>query len=300
MAHCTAPFTITTYLLLAHNLSNRIVTHHAQWQELRNINLRKALSLKKFFFFLFLYITTMTTTTCLPHHNQAPQTGLVLATLSEGRIGPVSLAPCLPSTPYRDEHDSNGFTKREGYRSVQRSILAWLDRHTTDDLTAQLAYHWTQEVDPETCLPSPQEAVALCYYMRSLHFNTYVRFKKDKDEFACFIANPETIRRGTVNDKFYWKQDLKTGVIERPPRATRRRGAISFEAPTNLLAPSSPAATVYSGDTLPPSQPPPTPRLEDIMPAIERAQAMIMNTQQRVRNMGNQPLVTLLGGGESE
>ena len=107
---------------------------------------------------------------------------------------------------YKDETDTK--TKPDAYISIQCQILKWLDRHPADMLTVKNAATWTSAIDPSRQAFNPELALSLCYYMRSLGFDTYCRLIPKEDSFRLYIANPYSDERN--GDFCYWEQNYKT------------------------------------------------------------------------------------------
>lgn len=158
---------------------------------------------------------------------------------------PVShLVPILPEIAYREQHEQP-FERTLEYVRIQRSILKAFEKHQTQQtlLTAKEAYNWTKAIVPENTQPTPLQALRLCYYMRSMGFDTFAHVKpvffppdEIKRAVLClFAANPISEERGLGHDNLYWVQNVSDGKITPKPysliledsRASARRNALS-------------------------------------------------------------------------
>jgi len=116
----------------------------------------------------------------------------------------------LPKTTYKEDNGAEGTQDVLAYLQVQRSLLGYLSIRTADSLTPQQACHWTESILPDK-KPRPQDALRLCYYMRSQSLDTYADVK---DGFiSLYVANPNIHIRGSRTDMLYWRQSIKTNEI---------------------------------------------------------------------------------------
>jgi hypothetical protein len=72
--------------------------------------------------------------------------------------------------------------------------------------------------------PAAQEALRLCYYMRSQGYDTYARINNNR-MLNLYLANPRFNDRGKDVDACYWQQNLVTNAstpaASSGPRTTR-------------------------------------------------------------------------------
>lgn len=128
-----------------------------------------------------------------------------------------AIVPVLPTTTYKEQSEKE-FERSLKYVRVQRRILKHLEKHDMV-LAAKTAHMWTAD-STKGRWPEPLQALRLCYYMRSLGFDTFahidptVRKKGDRRAMfmSLFIANPDSKKRGTGHDHLYWAQELITGI----------------------------------------------------------------------------------------
>ncbi|KAJ4304533.1 hypothetical protein N0V90_000059 [Kalmusia sp. IMI 367209] len=131
---------------------------------------------------------------------------------------PVTLVSTLPPTTYKEE-DHPKVRRTDGYISAQILVLNFLDAHATDQLTAVQAQFFTENISLQDG-PTVKHAVELCYYMRSLHFDTYAKFSPHENRVKLYVANQDSYDRS--NDYVYWEQSMKTGrIIKRHSRGRR-------------------------------------------------------------------------------
>ncbi|KAH7351432.1 hypothetical protein BKA66DRAFT_575529 [Pyrenochaeta sp. MPI-SDFR-AT-0127] len=151
-----------------------------------------------------------------------------------------TLVSALPKTTYKDQDDTKGFEKTLPYISVQRALLKYLDSHASDTLTPLQARLWTQAIDPVTQRPMADEALRLCYYMRSQGFDTYAVIKNGL--MSLFVVHEFSRERNEKHDHIYWQQHVKTNYIlyiastEHGTTVQTRRNAMVAE---NMLLPVS-------------------------------------------------------------
>jgi hypothetical protein len=141
-------------------------------------------------------------------------------TAPKGRRGVISLVSTLPKVKYREQHEED-FERSFEYVQVQRKILKSLAKHDTA-LDSRTAYQWTLATVPQgKGQPTAHQALRLCYYMRSLGYETFASFGKQYDHIKntrtvslrLFVANEDSEKRGMAHDYLYWVQDLDTGEI---------------------------------------------------------------------------------------
>jgi hypothetical protein len=124
-----------------------------------------------------------------------------------------TLLSMLPKTTYNeaDADKTGGPDRTLAYVKVQRQILKWLGTNAAETLTPQQGRRWTQEISADK-KPTAQDALRLCYYMRSKTLDTYADLKHGS--ISLYVANRGTDERGPKTDRLYWKQNTKTNVIE--------------------------------------------------------------------------------------
>lgn len=127
-----------------------------------------------------------------------------------------SVVSLLPRIDYKEQHES-GFERSLEYVQVQRTILGALKKHDTI-LQARDAYEWTCKIDPYDRVPRSLQALRLCYYMRSLGYDTYANILKtyvaelgrETLLLRLLVVNPDSGMRGLSHDHLYWAQDMLT------------------------------------------------------------------------------------------
>ena len=169
-----------------------------------------------------------------------------------------NLVSVLPKIEYREQHEKE-FERSLEYVHVQRKILKALENRDTVP-TAKEAYTWTKSIVPKGQRPTPQQALRLCYYMRSLGYDTFASVKTSYDpikrvkttSLRLLIANADSEKRGVGYDHLYWAHDLRTGaVLPRPYSLLRQSTQGSINTRRNALAnildlgPSFSAETIY-------------------------------------------------------
>ncbi|KAL1592877.1 hypothetical protein SLS59_009519 [Nothophoma quercina] len=125
----------------------------------------------------------------------------------------------LPRARYKEQHEEN-FHRSLEYVHIQNKILAALVKHDTI-LTAREAYKWTSRIGCPGIRPQPLQALRLCYYMRSLGYETYAHVKADIDPrtarqramLQLLVANAKSEERGIGHDHLYWAQNLNTNEV---------------------------------------------------------------------------------------
>lgn len=123
----------------------------------------------------------------------------------------VTLTSALPKTTYKDREDTKGTEKSLKYLEVQRSVLKYLEKSAADTLTPDQARHWTQAIDRTSNKePKAEEALRLCYYMRSQGYDVYSTIDADKNELHLWLVNQLSHERTAQYDKLYWYQDYAT------------------------------------------------------------------------------------------
>jgi hypothetical protein len=137
----------------------------------------------------------------------------------------VTLASTLPTTTYDEKNEAEGTTRTLAYVRVQRALLEYLNTKPSDSLNARQARRWTQAIDPAgNKKPKAEDALRLCYYMRSQGYDTFARV-------ANKTLSLYVVKQGarTHEHVLYWQQDVVTNeVLNAPaPQPTRtRRNAI--------------------------------------------------------------------------
>ncbi|KAJ4359205.1 hypothetical protein N0V95_002371 [Ascochyta clinopodiicola] len=138
----------------------------------------------------------------------------------------------LSKVTYKEQHEEE-FERSLEYVRVQRKILDCLQKHDTI-LTARAAYTMTRAIVPQGQLPEPMQALRLCYYMRSLGYDTFASIKNVRDPtnrattamLRLLVANPASETRGVGYDHLYWMQYIESGAV--------------FSKPYKALSPSRP------------------------------------------------------------
>ncbi|KAF1935512.1 hypothetical protein EJ02DRAFT_460308 [Clathrospora elynae] len=169
-----------------------------------------------------------------------------------------TLVSMLPETTYNDA--AKGTESTLTYVKIQRGLLKYLATHASDTLTARQAHIWTQAISSDR-QPKAQDALRLCYYMRSQGFDTYADVK---DGFvSLYIANQQTDLRGPQSDPLYWKQNFKTNEHSMASgggaRGARRNAFVA--APAADEAEGLLAHLIANG-----ARPPPPPGFSPVVP----------------------------------
>jgi len=143
---------------------------------------------------------------------------------------PVVTIPVLPATQYNEQSEKDVERSLE-YVHVQRRILKYLEKYDIA-LDARTAYTWT--CDSATGQwPEPLQALRLCYYMRSLGFDTFANIecfvsprteRKTTTLFLC-IANPNSETCDVARNHIYWAQNITTGEVYPKAYKLRHQGA---------------------------------------------------------------------------
>jgi hypothetical protein len=135
----------------------------------------------------------------------------------------VTLVPLLPKTMYKDEEDTKGTPKTLAYVRAQLAVLKYLDTQASDSLTPYQARKWTQAIDPTNKEPKAEEAIRLCYYMRSQGYDTAAIIAHDKKTMQLYVARNH---HQQFHKLLYWKQNFATNEVvfkaASPPRQPRR------------------------------------------------------------------------------
>jgi hypothetical protein len=135
----------------------------------------------------------------------------------------VTLVPLLPKTTYKDEEDTKGTPKTLAYMRAQLTVLKYLDTQASDSLTPYQARKWTQAIDPTNKEPKAEEAIRLCYYMRSQGYDTAAIIEHDKKTMQLYVARDH---RQQLHKLPYWRQNFATNEVvfkaASPPRQPRR------------------------------------------------------------------------------
>ncbi|KAF2628130.1 hypothetical protein BU25DRAFT_40544 [Macroventuria anomochaeta] len=159
-------------------------------------------------------------TAASPLNGLAQEVQTLARELSQGRrleVPASSLIPTLPKTPYKEQFEKE-FERSPEYVQVQRQILKAIEKHDIA-LTSKEAYKWTSNSVPKGQRPQPLQALRLCYYMRSLGYDTFATIKTSCDPgngtkitaLRLLVANPDSEKRGLGHDHLYWAQDIRTG-----------------------------------------------------------------------------------------
>jgi hypothetical protein len=148
-------------------------------------------------------------------------------------IGPVvTLTSALPETTYKDQDDLKGTEKTLRYLEVQRMVLKHLEKSAADTLAPKQARAWTQAIDPTLNMePKAEEALRLCYYMRSQGYDVYSKMDIKKKEVSLFVVNQRSHERDAQHDRLYWHQNFVTNedlfvTREETPRPRRRNAMV--------------------------------------------------------------------------
>jgi hypothetical protein len=148
-------------------------------------------------------------------------------------IGPVvTLTSALPETTYKDQDDSKGTEKTPRYLEVQRMVLKYLEKSAADTLSSKQARAWTQAVDPTLNRePKAEEALRLCYYMRSQGYDVYSKMNIKEKEVSLFVVTQCSHERDAQHDRLYWHQNFMTNedlfaTQEEAPRPRRRNAMV--------------------------------------------------------------------------
>ncbi|KAH6633552.1 hypothetical protein C7974DRAFT_174199 [Boeremia exigua] len=159
-----------------------------------------------------------TTIDALPQVQDSRQPNAI-PTPPELRIPVRAFVSTLPDIQYREQLEKE-FERTLEYVQAQRKILkAVTEQNAT--LTAKTAYRWTSSCVPSDQHPSPLQALRLCYYMRSLGFETFASIRTYESQGFGFqtnilrllVANPDSEKRGVTHDHLYWAQDITTGEV---------------------------------------------------------------------------------------
>lgn len=154
-----------------------------------------------------------------------------------------NLVSVLPKTKYREQSEKE-FERSLEYVQVQRKILEALETHDTV-LTAKEAYAWTKSIVPEGQPPKPEQALRLCYYMRSLGYDTFASI--EGISMLLFLANADSEKRGLGHDHLYWVHNLRTGEAAPKAYSLLRRlstqGALSGNPLVDIPGPSAASRT---------------------------------------------------------
>jgi predicted RNA-binding Zn ribbon-like protein len=147
----------------------------------------------------------------------------------------------LPKTIYNEvEADKAGGPERTAaYVRVQRQMLKWLGTNAAETLQPHQARRWTQEIASDK-KPTAQDALRLCYYMRSQTLDTYAEVKGGC--ISLYVNNQTTYVGGPRTDKLYWKQKFKSNVIQYTAPSSRHAAAPSGRR--NAFAPQAVLADV--------------------------------------------------------
>ncbi|KAJ4313948.1 hypothetical protein N0V94_006696 [Neodidymelliopsis sp. IMI 364377] len=191
-----------------------------------------------------------------PANNSATETTRDMPLASTASTKPnmpvVNLVPVLPKIDYK-EQDEKEFERSLKYVQVQCKILQYLEKHDTS-LTSKDAYKFTRAIVPKGQRPAPQQAVRLCYYMRSLRFDTFAVIK-DVSVFL-FVADPKSDTRGPAADHLYWAQNLSTHefiskaynlICGDSQSSLRRNGRVDARGSVPASAANNYVGTPYGG-----------------------------------------------------
>ncbi|KAF3008475.1 hypothetical protein E8E13_004582 [Curvularia kusanoi] len=140
-----------------------------------------------------------------------------------------TIVPFLPTPVYREQHEAE-FERSLNYVEVQNKILWSLETYDTY-LSPISAYAWTCNIVPGRQWPKPLHALRLCYYMRSLGYDTYAVIETTESAepdhkitlLNLLVADPDSEKRGVKHDHLYWRQDIATGwAIPEPYKCASR------------------------------------------------------------------------------
>ncbi|KAF2024265.1 hypothetical protein EK21DRAFT_26989, partial [Setomelanomma holmii] len=138
---------------------------------------------------------------------------------SEPKKPVVTLVPSLLETAYKEEDDTTGTPRTLAYVRAQRAVLKYLDTQASDTLAPHQARRWTQSINPVSKMPRAEEALRLCYYMRSQGYDTGALIGHDTKIMQLYVV----IRTGP--DKIlYWKQNFSTNQVLYTAPSTSRSG----------------------------------------------------------------------------
>ncbi|XP_014560713.1 hypothetical protein COCVIDRAFT_88884 [Bipolaris victoriae FI3] len=127
-------------------------------------------------------------------------------------IQPITtIVPVLDRTAYNEAEETEGSERTLDYVRVQLKTLQYLASLPADMLNGQQACEWTQMISPTNFKPTAQEALRLCYYLRSQGFDTFATFKRGY--MRLYVANQESYTRNPRVDVLYWKQDVTTNDV---------------------------------------------------------------------------------------
>lgn len=87
------------------------------------------------------------------------------------------------------------------------TVLRYLDSYASDQLTQAQAHLFTRAIDLLDGRPTIQEAIKLCYYMRSLGFDTYARILPTRNVVRLHVVVIPEMNEGEMvesQDKIYW------------------------------------------------------------------------------------------------
>lgn len=127
-------------------------------------------------------------------------------------IQPITtLVPVLDRTIYNEVEETEGSGRTLEYVQVQLQALQYLASYPSDMLSGQQACEWTQIISLSDFKPTAQEALRLCYYLRSQGFDTYAKFKRGY--MNLYVADQESNKQSPHVDVLYWKQDVSTNEI---------------------------------------------------------------------------------------
>ncbi|KAH7082075.1 hypothetical protein FB567DRAFT_97682 [Paraphoma chrysanthemicola] len=146
----------------------------------------------------------------LPPVSGAPTLPSEQAKTKAALVPVVTLVPMLPKTTYKDEDDTKGTPKTLAYAMAQLAVLKYLDRHASDSLSPYQARKWTQAIELTSKEPKAEEALRLCYYMRSQGYDTGAIIEQGAKSILLYVANPHS----TPNKMPYWKQDTSTNQVQ--------------------------------------------------------------------------------------
>ncbi|CAE7014114.1 hypothetical protein P3342_003886 [Pyrenophora teres f. teres] len=170
-----------------------------------------------------------------------PQIPATTANLTAAKQEPkkpmTTVLSLLPKTTYKEANGAEGTEDTLAYLKVQQEVLKYLDTKPADTLTAQQACHWTEAISPNKH-PRAQDALRLCYYMRSQTFDTYADIKNGS--ISLYVVNQDTTVRGSHTDMVYWRQSITDNeIIHRDtpaPTAGRRSFGVLEHVMTDLIS----------------------------------------------------------------
>ncbi|PVH97571.1 hypothetical protein DM02DRAFT_79388 [Periconia macrospinosa] len=97
----------------------------------------------------------------------------------------VKVATALPKVSYKENQDEY---RTLDYIQAQLKVLGHLKNTPADNLTAPMAASFIRRIKPDDGTPTALQALQLCYYMRSLGFDTYALWDQAWGELKFYVA----------------------------------------------------------------------------------------------------------------